>query len=1107
MNTGTPVTQIGKYQVLGVLGVGGMGVVYRGMDKSVGREVAIKTLTEGTEELRQRFQLEARSGVLNHPNIVTVYDFGEQDGNPYIVMEYVLGDSLENLLRAGRQFTLIEKLEMVRQACLGLGYAHQKGVVHRDIKPANLMIQPDGHVKIVDFGVARLQSQSGHTQTGMVIGTFHYISPERLLGKQADGRADIWSLGCILYLLLTGRLPFPGDDPATLHRVIREPHDALSTMLNGYPPALDHVIDRALAKDPDERYETGEEMAADLEGINDDLKREHVGDVLASVKPMMDREQWTSVRPVLLDLQRLNPQNTEVKKLLREVQEKVSRQQKSAQLRQLLSDAEEAVLQQRYAEALEFYKQADSLDRGNAELAQKIEHVRGLKEKADKVAALLEQAREARRRSDFGAASGFIDKALQLDERSTDLRNERARIVQEAEKSTRERARREYSDAARQQLSARQYTEAIKSLRSALEIDPTDSETQQLYQGAVERQEEQRRRKIIDQIVAEISESIADEDYERAVALIQRALEKLPGEAVLMQLKVDAEAKKRAKADMKLVEKTSLEVYNLFLTNPQEALVVVQQALEQIPGEPRLIALQEKVLEQLNKATAEQAKSQSLKQAQAAIDARQFDKATHILEAAAIGYVDDPDITSLLKYAREQQRRAEVMRVVTAATKQALPLIATGDFEAAITVLQPVATQTGDASTEQLLRQATAGLAEYNRRVEAVLSRALALGETSADQAIQLLASQPQDVQRHARVRELRTKLDAAKEQEDRIGQAIENARATLQNRDLRGGLALLEEAQRTYGDTPLLRSAITEYKAARAQIANQILSEAIATATQAIQRNARPQAAEALGRVADVAEFADGGLQAQVNRLMQEAGKPALQVPVTASHPVQPTGSMPQYQPVEGTQPYQPLGATQPFQATQAPQGIQGTQAFQNVPATQQFQNVQATQPFQNVASTQPFQAVQAQPVQAYPPLPMPVAPVKAKSGKSGLLVVAVIVVLLLAAGGGAAYWFLLRPAPVAAGGVLQLNATPYAEVVSVTSDKGKAIPLPAGDHWTPLRVDEIPAGQYAVVFKSPDGNTQTQQCAVDSTPQICSIEMKPIDDSAIDGIIGGAK
>src|ERR1039458_7182782 len=142
MDTGTPVTQIGKYQI--------MGVVYRGMDKSVGREVAIKTLTEATEELRQRFLLEARSGILNHPNIVTVYDFGEQDGLPYIVMEFVPGDSLENLLRAGRQFSLIEKLEIVRQVCIGLGYAHQKGVIHRDIKPANIIVQPDGNIKIVD---------------------------------------------------------------------------------------------------------------------------------------------------------------------------------------------------------------------------------------------------------------------------------------------------------------------------------------------------------------------------------------------------------------------------------------------------------------------------------------------------------------------------------------------------------------------------------------------------------------------------------------------------------------------------------------------------------------------------------------------------------------------------------------------------------------------------------------------------------------------------------------------------------------------------------------------------------------------------------------------
>ena len=925
MDTGASVTQIGKYQILGILGVGGMGVVYRGMDNSVGREVAIKTLTEATEELRQRFQLEARSGVLNHPNIVTVYDFGEQDGNPYIVMEFVPGDSLENLLRAGRQFSLIEKLEIIRQVCVGLGYAHQKGVIHRDIKPANIMVQPDGNIKIVDFGVARLESHSGHTQTGMVIGTFHYIAPERLLGKIADGRADIWSAGVILYLLLTGRLPFPSDDPATLHRVIREPHEPLSSMLTDCPPALDHLLDRALAKDPIDRYETAEEMAAEIGAVNDDLKREHVGEVLGNVKHLIDKEQWTIVKPVLLDLQRLNPQNTEVKKLLREVQEKASRQQKTAQLQQLLGEAEEAVLSQRYADALEFYKQAAGLDRENPELAEKIAHVRGLKEKADKVASLLEQSREARRRGNFGAAGELIDKALQIDERNTDLRNERARIVQEAERTARERARREFSDAARGHLAARQYTEAIKSLRSALEIDPTDAETQQLYQDAVDRQEEQRRRNIIDQIGAEISECIAAEEYERALVLIQRALERLPGEAVLLQLKSDAETRQHEQAAKKLVEKTSLDFYGLYQTNPQDALAVVQQALEAMPGEPRLIALKEKVVELIRKANTEELKTQYLKRAQASIDAKQYDQATQILEGAAIECGEGPDVASLLNYARENQRRVELSQAAANATREGQALIAAGQFEAAIALLQPVVSQTGDASVEQLLRQASTSLAELVRRIDAVVSRAEAMSKQDVEQAIQLLSSQPREIQQHSRVLELRTRLDTAKE----------NASTAK----LVGAPIPIQQAPRT-----------------------------------------------------------------QVTIPQEQLGP----------------------------------GTSKPKRGLLAP-----------------------------------------------------------------LLIVAIVVIGFAA---GAAYWF-LHPAPAVPMGVLELNATPFAEVVSVTSEQGKVITLPAGDLWTPLRLDEIPAGRYSVTFKGADGSAQSQQCDVAQSAQVCNIELKPIDDKAIEEIIGGAK
>lgn len=1084
MDAGATVTQIGKYPVLGILGVGGMGVVYRGMDKSVGREVAIKTLTEATEELRQRFLLEARSGILNHPNIVTVYDFGEQDGNPYIVMEFVPGDSLENLLRAGRQFSLIEKLDIIRQLCLGLGYAHQKGVIHRDIKPANLMVQPDMTIKIVDFGVARLEKASGQTQTGMVIGTFHYISPERLLGKPADGRADIWSAGVILYLLLTGRLPFPGDDPATLHRVVREPQEPLSNFLSDYPPALDHLINTALAKSPTDRYETAEDMATDIENINEGLKREHVTRVLTGMQPMIEQEQWTSVRPMLLDLQRLNPKNTEVKKLLRDVQEKLSRQQKTVQLRQLLSDAEESVLTQRYSDALDIYKQALEIDPGNAELTEKMDHARQLKEKAEKVAMLLDQSREARKRSDFTAASQLIDRALQLDERNTDLRNERARIVQDVEKTNRERNLRQLSESARNQLSARQYTDAIQSLRSALEIDPTDAETQQLFQQAIDRQEEQRRRKIIDQIVAEISECIASEDPERALVLIQRAQERLPGEALLLKLKAEAEAKQREKTVKNLVEQTTRDVYNVLATNPQQALTIVHEALLQAPAEASLLALEAKVSEQTRKVQIEERKTQFLKQAQSSLEAKQFDQAIQTLETAVIECGDSADISSLMNYARETKRKVELAQIAANALREAQPLIAASQFEAALKILKPAAEATGDPSVAQLLRQAASGMDEMARRIEAVLARAQALSGSNVEEAIQFLSSQPPEIQRHPRVVELRAKLDSVKEQEriraeqerakqqqelarkaqeqekerlrqekereqERLRQekelekerarqeqervtveAIRLAVEALQKQDLRNGLNALQAVRKTYGDSPRVSSAITEYVSQRGQIANQLLTAAIESATQSIQKEERKEAAETLSRVSGAAEFADSGLQSNLKRLTKEAGKASPKKPA------------------------KPAADTS------------------------------------NAAAVSSQAAVQ---------------PVKAGSGFPKGLLFGGLAVLVLA-GGGTAYWF-LRPAPAAAIGALQISATPFGEVVSVTSDKGQAIPLPAGDRWTPLRLDGLTPGKYSVVVKGADGNTQTKSCDAAQTPQLCNIPLQTIDDKTIDDIVGGSK
>jgi serine/threonine-protein kinase len=1016
MDAGATVTHIGKYPVLGILGVGGMGVVYRGMDKSVGREVAIKTLTNATEELRQRFLLEARSGVLNHPNIVTVYDFGEQDGNPYIVMEFVPGDSLENLLRDGRQFSMIEKLGIVYQTCLGLGYAHQKGVIHRDIKPANIMVQPDGNIKIVDFGVARLENLAGHTRTGMVIGTFHYIAPERLQGKKADGRADIWSVGIMLYQLLTGRLPFPGDDPSVLQRVVREPHEPMSSIVSGYPPALDQVVDHALAKSPIDRYETADDMAADLELINEGLKRDHVAEVLGGLQPLLDQQQWTTVRPILLDLQRLNPQNSELKKLLRDVQEKVARKQKTEQIRQLLGEAEEAVQSQRFTEAIEFYNQAAGLDRANPALAEKIEHVRALKEKSERIAAILEQARAARKRTEYEVAIQMMDQAILLDDQNVDLQNERSRIAQEADQVAKDRARTQLTDAGRGQLVNRQYTEAIKTLHAALEIDPSDADVQQMYREASERQEEQRRRKIIEQIVTEISECILAEDFDRAFGLIQRAQERLPGEAALLQLKTDAENRQQEVTAKKIVDQASLQVYSLFLSSPNEALAIVQNALAQLPGDPRLIALEERVVAQIQKANVEERKTQYLQRAQAAIDTKQLDQAVQILESATAECGEGPDIAFLLNYAREQRRKGQLKQTAASAAQEAQELIAAGNLEAAVALLQPVAAETRDPAVEQLLRQVSGSLDELNRHADAVWNRAQALSETDSDQALQFLANQASEIQCHTRIRALRGMLESKQERERQTTAAIRGANEALDRRDLRSGLAALESVQKTCGDSPQLSSAIAEHKIKRAQIANAAVTAAIDAATQAIQQNDKARAAEALSQVGDAAEFADAGLQTNLKRLNKQAGK---------------------------ISPAKPAKATADSGTAKA----------------------------------------------GFPPALL----------FGGIGVVALIVIV-------AAVWFLM-PAKKVPMGTLELNATPFAEVVSITSEHGKALALPTGEHWTPLRLDEVPQGKYTVAFKGPDGATQNQQCDVTSTIQLCNVEMKAIDDNTLDEIVGAPK
>jgi len=271
--------QLGRYEILAELGHGAMGTVYRARDPKIDRVVALKTVRvigatpEQEAEYRRRFFREAQAaGKLSHPGIVTIYDVGEDEATqtPYIVMEYIEGRTLESLLSdpAAGAPALTPSLELIQQVAEALDYAHAQGIVHRDVKPANIMVTAGGRAKIADFGIAKL-AQSEFTVPGQILGTPAYLAPEQLKGGTTDGRSDLFSLGVILYWMLTGQKPFTGDTSTVLYQVACQEPAPVTEVNHELPGELNGVVSRALAKDPALRYQRGKELAEDLEDLQE----------------------------------------------------------------------------------------------------------------------------------------------------------------------------------------------------------------------------------------------------------------------------------------------------------------------------------------------------------------------------------------------------------------------------------------------------------------------------------------------------------------------------------------------------------------------------------------------------------------------------------------------------------------------------------------------------------------------------------------------------------------------------------------------------------------------------------------------------------------------
>lgn len=268
----TVIQRIGRYEILEEIGRGAMGVVFKGRDPLIGRAVAVKTITAGiaeSGELLERFYREARAaGGLQHPNIVTIYELAESGGAPFIAMEYLEGESLDKLIARKPALAVGSKVGYVTQICRALDYAHRHGVIHRDVKPANVVLTRDGVVKVVDFGIARL-GDSSKTQTGTLVGTLAYLSPERVRGEHADAHGDIWAVGVVLYELLAYQRPFDGENHAALlMSILQKDPPSIRQFLPQCPASLERVILKALHKDEKQRYPSMEALLKEIERVN-----------------------------------------------------------------------------------------------------------------------------------------------------------------------------------------------------------------------------------------------------------------------------------------------------------------------------------------------------------------------------------------------------------------------------------------------------------------------------------------------------------------------------------------------------------------------------------------------------------------------------------------------------------------------------------------------------------------------------------------------------------------------------------------------------------------------------------------------------------------------
>jgi len=757
---------IGRYRIVDRLGKGAMGVVYSAHDGLMERMVAIKVMMTDLEddpETSTRFYREARAaGQLVHPNIITIFDMGEDDGRPFIVMEMVQGWTLNKYLERPEAADIEKKIDLMLQICAGLHAAHTHGIFHRDVKPGNLLVGQHGELKVVDFGIARLASSS-MTASGLIVGTPDYMSPEQARGPDVDQRSDIFSVGAVFYLMLTGRKPFSAADPISVLTKVQT-EAPLPIRDSEAPPALTRLIMKALAKDPAERYQSCARMIAELEHVRRDLENETKQWVEECGQRLKTLESLLAERRSLIHGLDIVPAPAEVEGIRAQLVAQLAsltepyRQRAVAplvtEIKQQYDDAAGQVERWHRAltsieeglriaatgatrEAIPHFEAALRIEPASRRAASEADNCRAVlaaqREIDDRARALLEEARKAAAAKQWQAVIALCDDALSLDNRVEDAAALKRTAVAAIEAEARERKVEGERALARAETlrSKGRFDEATREITRARELSPTAdiaAVEERLSASIADAERAALSSRQAAEAVAAARSTFAAGRRDDALADLRSFQARLPHASAAAEItRLEAEAKRLALEERRAAEAaehaTAAE-RALSSGQPEQAFEFAGRALTIDPG--HVLARQISGLAAVEVKQRADAKAREAKAARQVADAQEqlakgkFQKARELLSAAADLTPGNPQHKRLLAKIQQEETRqadaAEQQRLAKQRAKAVAPMVeraraeaARGEYERALwTAENALAVDPECKDAQQILRDARA---------------------------------------------------------------------------------------------------------------------------------------------------------------------------------------------------------------------------------------------------------------------------------------------------------------------------------------------------------------------------------------------------------------